>query len=65
MSTVTYPELEGWEFVVAEVSAGVYKVRAEDSYGRIIERTGFDGDALLQRCRNDALEIQAGLRDRC
>jgi hypothetical protein len=45
----------GWIFETEEVSAGVYRVRGTDRLGRSIEATGTDPDALLEKCKSDAV----------
>jgi hypothetical protein len=57
MTPATFPELPGWNFQTAEVSAGVYRVRGMDRAGRSVEKTGTDAEALLESCRQLAREI--------
>jgi hypothetical protein len=58
----TFPELPGWSFDADEVSAGVYRAFGRDSFGRNVETTGIDPDALIEKCRQAALEMVAGGR---
>jgi hypothetical protein len=53
----TYPELPGWTFNADEVSANVYRAFGRDRAGRTVEATGTDPDALIQKCRQAALEL--------
>ncbi len=53
------PKLRGWSFDVTEVSAGVYRVLCHDRAGRNIEVTGLDPDALLEECKQAALDMMA------
>jgi len=49
------PDLDGWNFLVEEVSAGVYRVEGHDAKGRSVERTGTDPEEILESCRRDAI----------
>jgi hypothetical protein len=50
-------ELSGWHFETDEVSAGVYTCKGVDRQGRYVEAQGSDLDALIERCRKDALAL--------
>lgn len=50
---------EGWFFRCEETSAGCYQVEGMNQSGRIVSVTGFDPDALLQRCVSDAEAINS------
>ena len=54
---VEFDELPGWRFETDEVSACVYKVTGADCQGRNVEATGTEPNALLNQCRQSALEI--------
>ena len=56
--THEHQQLEGWQFEVQEVSAGVYRVTGRDRFGRRVSSTGTDPDALLQECRTTALGLR-------
>ena len=49
----------GWFFRVREVSNGVFIVEGTDLWGRKVSRTGFDEQALLAACSEDARNIDA------
>jgi len=49
----------GWFFRCEENSAGCYQVDGMDLWGRIASVTGFDHEALLQRCVADAEAINS------
>jgi len=55
----TFPELPNWSFDADEVSAGVYRAFGRDRAGRNVEATGLDPDALIEKCRQAALQIMA------
>lgn len=55
-------KLEGWSFVVDEVSAGVYRASGVDRLGRSVGTEGTDPDTLLDHCRVLASEMMMGLR---
>jgi len=61
-TTTVFPELPGWVFDVTEVAVGVHRVFCRDCAGRNIEGTGLDPDALIEKCRQAALDIMAGPR---
>jgi len=48
-------DLLGWIFEVDEVSAGVYKITATDTFGRSVEKVGCDPDSLLADCKKEAV----------
>jgi len=54
--TRTFPELEGWQFEIDEVSAGVYRVDAKDSRGRRLTKTGTDPEQIIDECRQEAIK---------
>ena len=54
---VRFPMLQGWEFDVDEVSAGVYRVVATDSVGHRVVSTGEDADAILETCKREAARL--------
>jgi hypothetical protein len=58
----SFPELPGWSFDADEVSAGVYRAFGRDRAGRNVEASGLDPEALIEKCRQAALEIMAGVR---
>jgi len=57
--TRTYPELPGWKFELDEVSAGVYEVVGRDRAGHVVQSKGIDPDELLEKCRKEAVDLQA------
>ena len=59
-----YPELPDWEFDGREVSPYVYNVKGTDRFGRFVEKTGIDAEALLEECRQDALRIVQAVADK-
>jgi hypothetical protein len=54
---IKFTELSGWSFDADEVSAGVFRVVGSDRFGRKIEKTGTDPDALIEACRQDAIRM--------
>jgi hypothetical protein len=52
-----FVELPGWLFNAEEISAGVYKAFGRDRVGRNVEAIGFDPDALIKKCKQDALKM--------
>ncbi len=56
--TKVFPELPGWVFDVTEVAVGVHHVLCRDCAGRNIAVTGLDPDALIEECRQAALDLQ-------
>jgi hypothetical protein len=58
----SFPELPDWSFDADEVSAGVYRAFGRDGAGRFVEASGLDTDALIEKCRQAALEIMAESR---
>ena len=50
---------KGWFFRCEETSGGCYQVEGMDLWGRIVSVTGFDPDALLQRCGAGAKAINS------
>lgn len=54
---IEFTELVGWSFDADEVSAGVYLAVGSDCYGRRIEKTGTDPEALIEACRRDAVRM--------
>jgi hypothetical protein len=59
---VEFEELPGWRFDADEVSAGVYKANGVDRQGRNVEAMGTDPDALIEKCRQSALQIMEAER---
>ena len=57
-----FEDLPGWTFEIKEVSAGVFLVKGSDKYGRSIEVTGIDPDAMLEECRRYAAKLLGGPR---
>jgi hypothetical protein len=57
-----FPELPDWSFDADEISAGVYRVFGKDTAGRNVEVTGHDPEALIQKCRQAALQIVARIQ---
>ncbi len=57
--TRTFPELPDWSFDADEVSAGVYRAFGRDRAGRNVEATGIDPDALIEKCKQAALQMMA------
>ena len=55
----SFPELPDWSFDADEVSAGVYRAFGHDRAGRNVEAFGLDPDALIEKCRQAALQIMA------
>lgn len=53
----TFPELTGWSFDADEVSACVFMAVGSNRFGRKIEKTGTDPDALIEACRQDAIRM--------
>jgi hypothetical protein len=60
----SFPELPDWSFDADEVSQGVYRAFGRDRAGRKVEASGLDPEALIERCRQAALEIVAENRKR-
>jgi len=58
-----FKELPGWSFDTKEVSAGVYKVSGNDRAGRNVEATGIDPEALLENCKQAAIQVACDLRN--
>ena len=54
---IEFTELSGWSFDADEVSAGVFMAVGSDCFGRKIEKTGTDPDALIEACRRDAIRM--------
>ena len=57
--SLTFPELPDWSFDADEVSAGVYRAFGHDCSGRTVEVSGLDPEALIQKCRQAAIELIA------
>jgi hypothetical protein len=60
----SFPELPDWSFDADEVSQGVYRAVGRDRAGRKVEASGLDPEALIERCRQAALEIVTENRKR-
>jgi len=54
---IEFTEPSGWSFDADEVSAGVFRAVGFDRFGRKIEKTGTDPDALIEACRQDAIRM--------
>ncbi len=54
---IEFQELPGWLFDADEVSAGVYTAVGRDGAGRKVEITGLDPDALIERCKQAAIQM--------
>jgi hypothetical protein len=54
---IEFKELPGWDFIVDEISAGVYKASGNDKSGRSVEATGIDPNALLEECKQYAARL--------
>jgi len=63
-TTRTFAELPDWSFDADEVSAGVYRAFGRDRTGRNVEATGFDPEALIEKCRQAALQMMADAQNR-
>ena len=57
-----FAELPDWTFDADEVSAGVYRAFGRDQDGRKVEATGLDPDALIEKCKQSAIQIMAERR---
>jgi hypothetical protein len=57
-----FPELPGWSFDAQEVSAGAYRAFGRDRAGRNVEATGLDPDALIEKCKQAALQMMSDSR---
>jgi hypothetical protein len=55
LSSDKVDDLPGWIIEVDEVSAGVYKITATDTFGRSVAKVGCDPDSLLADCKKEAL----------
>jgi hypothetical protein len=55
----SFQELPDWSFDADEVSPGVYRAFGRDRAGRNVEASGLDPEALIEKCRQAALEIMA------
>jgi hypothetical protein len=55
----TFPELPDWSFDSDEVSAGVYRAFGRDRSNRTVEVSGLDPEALIQKCRQAAIQLMA------
>jgi hypothetical protein len=58
----TFPELPDWSFGAGEMSADFYRAVGHDPAGRSVEASGLDPEALIEKCRQAALEIMAETR---
>jgi hypothetical protein len=59
----TFPDLPDWSFDADEISPGVYRAFGSDQTGRNVEASGLDPEALIEKCRQAALEIMAESRE--
>jgi hypothetical protein len=59
MTERAFPEPPNWSVDADEVSPGVYRAFGRDRAGRNVEPFGPDPEALIQKCRQAALEIIA------
>lgn len=57
-----FRELPGWSFDADEVSVGVYRAFGRDRAGRNVEATGLDPDALIEKCKQAAIQMMADSR---
>lgn len=57
-----FKEVLNWNFIVDEVSAGVYKVRGKDKFGRSVEKNGTDPEALIEECKAYAIRIDSEIK---
>lgn len=57
--TRIFTDMPGWVFKIEEISAGVYRVRGTDEFGRSAEVSGVGEDAVLNDCRRAAAAISA------
>ena len=57
-----FKELPGWSFDADEMSAGVYRAFGRDRAGRNVEATGLDPDALIEKCKQAAIQMMADSR---
>ena len=55
----SFQELPDWSFNADEVSPGVYRAFGRDRAGRNVEASGLDPEALIEKCRQAAIEIMA------
>jgi hypothetical protein len=53
-----FSDLPDWSFDIDEVSAGVYEVVASDKHHRQFSNKDTDLDALLERSRQQARELE-------
>ena len=56
-----FPELPDWSSKADEVSP-VYRAVGRDRAGRNVEANGLDGEAVIEKCRQAALQIMAESR---
>jgi hypothetical protein len=54
---IEFKDLPRWQFEVEEVSVGIYKVSGKDKSDRNIELKGAEPDALLEKCKEYALQF--------
>jgi len=57
-----YPDLPEWSFELDEVSANVYEVFGTDKFGNIVSSKGIDLEEIIEKCKNNAKEIDAASR---
>ena len=57
----SFPELPDWSFDADEVWVGVYRAVGCDRAGRNVEATRLAPEALIEKCREAALEIMANV----
>ncbi len=54
-----FKKIPDWNFIIDEVSNGVYKISGKDKSGHNIELIGTDIDALLDNCKKYAESIMS------
>ena len=58
----SFPDLPDWSFDADEISPGVYRAFGHDCAGRNVEACGLDPEALIEKCRQAALEMRADIQ---
>jgi hypothetical protein len=61
--TRTFTELPDCSFEADEVSAGVYREFGRDRDGRNVKATGIDPDAVIEKCKQAALQMMADAKN--
>jgi len=57
-----FPELPDWSFDADEASVGLYRAFGHDRAGRNVEAIGLNPDALIEKCKQAALQVVAEVR---